>query len=206
MLHAHDAGIDARRATHDADALTDVRGPAQATRRVSSTLTSLGWEIQPGHPTPDDIGFRFVKDDLMFDVLAPEGLAPKTDITTVPPLTSVPIAGGSRALGRTSARAVTLGDRLGHVPVPDLLGALVVKSRAAATDRTQADPAHRPERHPEDLAVLNACVTDLRLLGHDATAKDRRALARAPEPHWRVLSADLRPQAQAAYRFLAKAI
>jgi len=100
-------------------------------------------------------------------------------------------------------RAVALGDRTGRLRVPDLLGALVIKSRAAATDRTAtADPGHRPERHPQDLAVLYACATDLRALAADTTNRDRQDLQDAPEPHWHVLEPRLQPQAQAAHRYL----
>lgn len=203
MLHAHDHGLDARRTTRDADALVDVRGIAQATRRLVVTLEHLGWQLHPDHPKADDIGFRFAKDGLLFDVLAPDGLGQRTDLTTLPPLKTVPMTGGSRALHRTTIRDVALGDRGGRLRVPDLLGALVIKSRAAATDRTAtADPGHRPERHPEDLAVLYACATDLRALAADATNRDRRNLQDAPEPHWHVLEPGLRPQAQAAHRYL----
>lgn len=204
MLHAHDHGLDARRTTRDADALVDVRGITQATRRLVATLERLGWQLHPEHPKADDIGFRFVKDGLIFDVLAPDGLGARTGITTMPPLKTVPLTGGSRALNRTQVRDVALGDRVGQLPVPDLLGALVIKSRAAATDRNAtADPGHRPERHPEDLAVLYACATDLRALVADATNRDRRNLRDAPEPHWHVLEPSLLPQAQAAHRYLA---
>lgn len=204
MLHAHAAGIDARRTTRDVDALADVRGVAQATRRLVATLERLGWEMHPDHPRSENIGFRFTKDGLLFDVLAPDGLGERTDITTVPPLMTVGMSGGSRALRRTAVRDVVLGERAGRLPVPDLLGALVIKSRAAASDRAHTtDPTHRPERHLEDLAVLYACATDLRTLAREMIGADRRALGDTPEPHWHVLDPDVRPPAQAAFRYLA---
>ncbi|MEX0836181.1 MAG: hypothetical protein WD010_08830 [Nitriliruptor sp.] len=205
MLHAHAAGLDARRTTRDADALADTRGVTLATRRLVATLERLGWEMHPDHPRADDVGFRFVKDELLLDVLAPDGLGARTDITTVPPLTTVSIPGGSQALRRTAVRHVVVGDRQGRLPVPDLLGALIIKARAAAKDRgPTSDPEHRPERHPEDLAVLFACATDLRAVADGITSKERKALRDAPEPHWHVLDPDLRPQAQATRRFLAQ--
>lgn len=162
--------------------------------------------MHPDHPKADDTGFRFVKDGLLFDVLAPDGLGERTDITTVPPLKTVPMTGGSRALSRTTVRDVMLGERDGRLPVPDLLGALVIKSRAAAADRVPTSgPSHRPERHPEDLAVLYACAADLPALAADITRSDRKALRDAPQPHWHALDPNLRPQAQAAHRYLAGA-
>jgi hypothetical protein len=91
-------------------------------------LSHLGWH-HPEHPKGDDIGSRFVKDGLIFDVLAPDGLGERTGFTTMPPLKAVPMTGGSRALNRIQVRAAALGDRVGQLPpVPDLLGALVIKS------------------------------------------------------------------------------
>ena len=68
-----------------ADALSDVRGLAQPPRLVA-TLERLGWEMHPDHPKADNIGFRFIKDRLLVDVPAPDGLGEGTDVTTVPPL------------------------------------------------------------------------------------------------------------------------
>ena len=154
--------------------------------------------MHPDHPKADDAGFRFVKDGLLFDVLAPDGLGERTDTTTVP------ITGGSHALSRTDIRHVVLGEREGRLPVPDLLGALVIKSRAATADRVPpSDPSHRPDRHPEDLAVLYACAADLRAHADDTTKSDHKALRNAPKPHWHVLDPNVRPQAQAAHRYLA---
>lgn len=205
MLHAHTAGIDARRTTRDADALADTRGVAQATRRLAATLHQLGWQMHPDHPRTNEVGFRFTRDGLLFDVLAPDGLGEHTDITTIPPLTTLSIPGGSRALRRTVVHEVAIGERTGGLPAPDLLGALIIKARAAATDHgPTSDPTHRPERHPEDLAVLYACATDLRVLADGLTTKDRKALRDAPEPHWHVLDPDLRPQAQATLRYLVQ--
>ncbi len=55
------------------------------------------------------------------------------------------------------------------------------------------------------MAVLDACAFDLRALAADTTNSGRKELSNVPEPHWHVLDPNLRPQAQAAHRYLAGA-
>jgi len=58
MLHAHDHGLDTHRTTRDADALVDVRGIAQATRRLVATLEHLGCVPLPSAIEPDACAYR----------------------------------------------------------------------------------------------------------------------------------------------------
>lgn len=66
----------------------------------------------------------------------------------------VAVAGGRRALDRAARLAVVLDNRHADVLVPDLRGALVLKARAAITDRRDSD------RHLSDLAFLSSLVAD----------------------------------------------
>lgn len=201
MLHALEVGLATGRVTNDVDAVAESRGVAQATHLLSSTLVSLGWSLDARDFTGEETGFTFRRDGLRFDVLAAEGLGPRADITTLPPAQSVPVAGGTRALQRSQRVAVRLGDRGGVVPRPDVLGALVIKSAAAALDRGRSsDPTRRPERHAEDLAVLYTAVADPVALRAELTGGDLRRLRAAPEPTWEVVrSAASRAAGIAAY-------
>ena len=84
------------------------------------------------------MGYTFRRGPLAFDLTVPEGLGPRTDVTTLPPLTAPSLPGARQALDRTQSVAVTLGQRHGELPRPSLLAALVLKSCAAASDRSAA--------------------------------------------------------------------
>lgn len=204
FLHAYESGLSPARVTRDLDAVVAARSVTQATRRLSTTLVELGWRLDPKRIKGQDTGFRFDKATLFFDVLAPEGLGERADLTTVPPAKSIAIKGGTRALQRTQWLAVRLGDRGGLVPRPDSLGALVIKSRAAVLDKgSPADPTRRPERHVEDLALLYAGITDPEVVRSDASKADLKRLRSAPEPTWETLGdARLAATGQAARRII----
>ena len=196
MLHEHEAGTPTRPATADVDAVVDARGATGATRTMATLLQTQGWELDTKHLDVDGHGYRFVCDGLEFDVIAPEGMGARADLTTVPPLRAPQLAGARQALDRTERVAVNLDGRTSVLPRPDLLGALVVKACAAASDHVRG-----PHRHLEDLARLYRLVTDPAAL--TPTAKDRKRLRDTAEPAWEVLDdpAD-RAAGQAARRLL----
>ena len=205
MLHAYETGIATARATRDIDAMVRVRGVAHATRKFTETLEHLGWELHPGHPTSDGIAFRYVKGEILFDALAPDGLGQRADLTTFGSARTVEIPGGSRALAHSRNVRVMLGGWTSEVPCPDLIGALTIKSRAAATDQgSTSDPHHRAARYVEDLAILYACADNLSVLADTMSRSERRALRDAPAPHWDALDPQYIAQAQAAHRYLTR--
>ncbi len=180
MLHEHEAGAPTRPATADADAVVDARGATDATRTMATLLQDQGWELDTAHVDAGGHGYKFVRDGLEFDVIAPESMGERADLTTVPPLRAPQLAGTRQALDRTQRVAVDLGGRVAALPRPDLLGALVVKACAAASDHIRG-----PQRHLEDLARLYRLVADPMALA--PTNKDRKRLRDAPEPTWEVL-------------------
>jgi hypothetical protein len=196
MLHEHEAGTPTRPATADADAVVDARGATGATRAMATLLQAQGWELDTNHFDVDGHGYKFVRDGLEFDLIAPEGMGGRADLTTVPPLRAPQLAGTRQALDRTQRVAVNLGGRISALPRPNLLGALVVKSCAAAGDHVRG-----PQRHLEDLARLYRLVTDP--AAWTTTAKDRKRLRDAAEPTWDVLNdPSERAAARAARRLL----
>ncbi|WP_157041675.1 hypothetical protein [Nitriliruptor alkaliphilus] len=163
---------------------------------MATLLQAQGWELDTTHVDVDGHGYKFVRDGLEFDVIAPEGMGGCADLTTVPPLRAPQLTGTRQALDRTQRVAVDLGGCVAALPRPDLLGALVVKSCAAAGDHVRG-----PQRHLEDLARLYRLVGDPAALS--PTAKDRQRLFETAEPTWEVLDdpAD-RAAGQAARRLL----
>jgi len=87
----------------------------------------------------------------MFDVLAPEGLDERTDITTVRPARTVKVPGSRQALDRSQLVAVRVRESERVVRRPSLLGALVVKAAATAIAVRS-----NPERDWEDAAPSQA--------------------------------------------------
>ncbi|MEX0952789.1 MAG: hypothetical protein WDZ26_03065 [Nitriliruptoraceae bacterium] len=180
MLHEHEAGVPTRPATLDADAVVDARGATDATRTMSTLLQDQGWELDTAHVDVGGHGYKFIRDGLEFDVISPEGMGERADLTTVPPLRAPQLPGTRQALDRTQRVTVHLDNRVAAIPRPDLLGALVVKACAAAGDHVRG-----PQRHLEDLARLYQIVGDPAAL--TPTNKDRQRLRAAPEPTWEVL-------------------
>lgn len=138
------------------------------------TITSREVVDAGGH------GYKFVRDGLEFDVIAPEGMGERADLTTVPPLRAPQLAGTRQALDRTQRVAVHLDGRVAALPRPNLLGALVIKACATAGDHIRG-----PQRHLEDLARLYRLGADPMAL--TPTSRDRKRLRDAPEPTWEVL-------------------
>jgi hypothetical protein len=150
------------RATRDVDALLDVRALTGATKEAARRLESAGFAAQL---TNDGLSYRFARGSDFVDVLAPENLGHRADLTTSPPGTTLETVGGTQALRRR--RDVTI-DVLGDVfslPVPTLAGALVIKARAASSSSLA--------KHRRDLARLLALVSDIEQVRSELTAKER---------------------------------
>ena len=79
------------------------------------------------------------------------------------------VPGGSQALGRTELVDVSHDGRVGVVPRPSLLAAIIAK---AAAVQLPGDSA----RHVRDLALLLCLVQDPFTMSEELTAKDRKRL------------------------------
>ncbi|MEO5941778.1 MAG: hypothetical protein ABIZ72_12080 [Candidatus Limnocylindrales bacterium] len=104
----------------------DVRLLAGATRTAAERLVAAGYE-----PASAERPHRFIRDTAQVDLLAPDHLGDRADLTTIPPAMTTEIPGGSRALSTRRPVAVTVvgvGD--GWLPIPSLAGAIVIKVRA----------------------------------------------------------------------------
>lgn len=161
----HGGGVG--RATVDIDALVDVRASLRATRHAARRLASAGYEAQP---TADGLAYRFVRGGDIVDVLAPERVGRRADLTTEPPWVTLETIGGTQALARRRVIAIAFEDATVDIPVPTLLGALVIKARAVFGSRDYRD------KHERDAARLLVLVRDPRSLAASMTPADRRHL------------------------------
>lgn len=181
-FHEHEAGQDSGRLTADADAVVEARGATSGPRGLAQTLLEQGWQLHDADVDINRVGYTFRRGRLAFDLTVPEGLGPRTDVTTVPPLTAPALPGARQALDRTQQVAVTLGQRHASLPRPSLLAAIVLKSCAAARDRSAASG-----RHLDDLARLYRLVADPSQLARALTKKDRQRLRAAGTPTWEII-------------------
>ena len=130
--------------------------------------------------------------DLVTDlVLAPDHSPPNWKPTTVPPLQTIQIAGGNQALQRLQVITVTKGGRTSDVPVPSVLGSLILKAAAYQVDSRER------ERHAADAAFLVSLISDPPDLASQLKGSDRKRLrvlnkAIGPRSHpiWASLGAD----------------
>jgi hypothetical protein len=167
MLHAWEHGVSPTRTSRDLDVLVNIKAIAGGTQQFARRLLDAGFEL--AMVTPDRRGHRFVRGDVMIDVLAADNLGDRADLTTVPPARTIAVPGGSQALRRTEVVDVSLPGQDGRLPRPNVLGAILLKARA-----TDVDPD--PERHLADLAFLLSLVDDPFELVGDLTPKEQRYL------------------------------
>lgn len=139
-------GVPSHFATSDVDAVLDVRAAAKATERAATILVDAGFEPEPY----EDLVYRFVRGADTVDVLAPDHLGRRTDITTVPPASTLEALGSRQALNRCRVVRVDAGDGPFDLPVPNLIAAIVMKVRVA----TSAAGLSSQQKHERDLARL----------------------------------------------------
>ncbi|MGD9572310.1 MAG: nucleotidyl transferase AbiEii/AbiGii toxin family protein [Thermoleophilia bacterium] len=194
LLHGLEQGVAPPRVSTDLDLVVDARVRPPAIPAMAAVLGAHGFLLDA--IAPDGVGHRFTRGRVSVDVLAPEGTGERAALGVGAGAVTVPIGGGTFALGRTEWVPVRVADREGSVPRPDLAGAVLLKAHAALADRRRG-----PERHLSDLAFLLGLARDpyaLReALGPRNRARIRRvtALADGADPAWAGTSSD----AKAAY-------
>ena len=199
FLHAMEHGVEPPRVSTDLDVLVNARVVTGGIREFVAAIEAVGFGLVG--TSPEGIAHRYRRAGVSVDVLAPEGLGPRTDLTTTPPGRTLQVPGGTQALDRTELVPVTFGGEEGFVPRPSLLGAIVGKAVAVDVDDV-------PEAQRTDLALLLSLVDDPLELARELTKKDRQRLrsrsemAEADQPFWTSLPEGLADRGRAAYRLL----
>lgn len=150
------------RVTRDVDALMDVRALTGATNEAARRLESAGFSAEL---TNDGLSYRFARGADIVDVLAPENLGHRADLTTSPPGMTLEAVGGTQALQRRREVRIRVLDDVFSLPVPTLAGALVIKARAASSSSNA--------KHLRDLARLLVLVSNIDEMRSELTAKER---------------------------------
>jgi hypothetical protein len=109
----------------------------------------------------DGIGHRYLSTtypgpgQVKFDVLAPDNVGQRADLTTSPPARTVSAPGTRYALDTAEAIEIVLRGRSGHVLRPSLTAALLAKAAA-----TTIPVRENPDRDWRDAAFLLTLVAD----------------------------------------------
>ena len=120
------------------------------------------------------VGLEFRRDDVAIDILAPDHLGERADLRTLPPARTVAVPGGTQALRRGEVIDVRLGERTSAIPIPNLLGALILKTKAIAVDDV-------PDAQRTDVATLLSLDADWEGFRSEVTGNERELLRRYPE-------------------------
>jgi hypothetical protein len=105
QIHAWQRGMSDVRATMDVDVLGQAR-PQGALPEIDAALRRAGFEAVA--PDLDGYAHRYVRDGLIVDVLAPDGMNPPPTLDGS--LKAVGVPGGSQALARAETVTVRIGD------------------------------------------------------------------------------------------------
>jgi hypothetical protein len=168
-LHGWAQGREQIRPSRDADILVNARAVADGTARMSVALLELGYELED--VSPEGIGHRFVREGVSIDVLGPDGVGERADLQTVQGARTVRVPGGTQALRRKEDVEIRTRTQAGIVPVPNLLGAILVKVRAIEID-------DQPEAQRRDVAFLLSLVEDPDAFASEVSQAERKWLRR----------------------------
>jgi hypothetical protein len=209
LLHALEHQQVPPQISQDGDVIANVRAARDAVGQVVAALESVGFTVDG--MSPDGLAHRYIRPakaqlanarPVKVDVLAPEGLGARANLTTTKPGRTLEVPGGTQALDRTELVVVEHEGRSAAVPRPSLLAALVIKGAASGLPGDQS-------RHLRDLALLCALVEDPFTMREGLTKKDRSrlrmagALGSSAHPAWYLVPANVREQGQVAFTVLA---
>jgi hypothetical protein len=163
QLHALEHGHVDLRVTDDVDLLGQAR-PQGALSRIDEVLHDQDFEMEMSDP--DGYAWRYTRDGLIVDVLAPDGFRNPPKLGGVKAL-GVP--GGQQALSRAEKVRVTVDGETFELRRPTLLGAILIKARSLVRHRD-------PEAQREDLLRLLSLVDDPRTTAADLRGNERKWL------------------------------
>jgi hypothetical protein len=160
FLLAVEHGASLPRATDDVDVVVNVRTMVRGTEWLSDWLLARGFE-QDG-VSADGIGHRFSRlaepgpGRVVFDVLAPEGLADRTQVFTKRPARTVQVPGTVQAFERSNVVdvAVTGMLRRGRHPARDWQDAALLLSLMPDPMATAAECGRKDRQRLGRLAPL----------------------------------------------------
>lgn len=153
QLHCWERNAIPTRVTNDVDTVLDVRAEPKILMKFTSVLKELGFSAST--PTFEGHQHRWVREEAIIDVLIARGLGERaTSRKGVSGGTTLETVGGQGALDRAEKIQVAIGQNVGIINRPSLIGALVIKSAAFSNPLDRAR-----DRHLEDIALLSTLLT-----------------------------------------------
>lgn len=170
-LHAAERGYRFVRPTDDADAVLDVKLRPTILHDVTAALVAMGFSS--AGVSPSGIEHRWKRGAAQIDVLIPQGLGERLSAKAVgvsgSPTVETPA--GQIVVDLAEVVDVRVGNRVGSVRRPTLLGALIAK---AAADTTVSSSSAAAGRHLEDFVAMSAMLKVADLAGIASTRNQRR--------------------------------
>lgn len=206
-LLAAEHDVEPPRATDDVDIVIDIRADPTRMRRICSWLENQGLPL--AGISDQGIGHRYQRaceegpGTVIFDVLAPDGIGQRADLTTTPPARTLSAPGTTAVLNSAELVEVLLRNRVGHVRRPSLLASVIAKASA-----TTIAVRVNQERDWTDAAFPLSLIPDPITAARGLASHDRRRIRRlAPlldETHlaWRPLSRERRQLGRTALEFM----
>ena len=149
-------GVTTSWTTGDLDTVLDGRAVSAAARKASTRLQDA--DFIPEHHD-ENLTYRFTRGSDIVDVLAPDHLGGRADIAAVPPGETLEALGGRQALNCRRIVTIDAGDGPFALPLPSLLGAIIMKVRISLNWPRQSarnghpgsgfwPPPRRPRQRP----------------------------------------------------------
>ena len=199
LVHATEASVAPFRVSSDLDVLVNARVVTGGVRGFVQAIQDRGFVLAGA--SPQGLAHRYHRGRVSLDVLAPEGLGPRTDVTTTPPGHTLEVPGGTQALHRTQLLPIVAGSSQGLIPRPSLLGAVIIKAAAVGVDDL-------PDAQRSDLALLLSLIQHPPTLRDQLTRKDQQRLRARTEMlnpehrSWSALPTPLADRGRAALHLL----
>jgi hypothetical protein len=199
-LHGLHHGQSPPRRSADLDTLCGAKAVGSRPRDLVAWLREHGFDSDG--VSADGIGHRYRRGDVFIDVLAPDHLGSRADLTVEDGIRTIAVPGGRRVLNHLIALEVRCALAQAHIPVPSLAGALIAKSLAVDVDDA-------PANQRIDLAFLHSLVNDVTAVRAELGPEGSKLLARRTEladrhhPAWRATGARAQ-DAYDAFRFLTR--
>lgn len=172
-LWCADRGANVTRPTDDIDAVLDVRAKPRILLQVTQALTDRGFTAETSQ---NGVQHRWRRGEAVVDVLIPRHLGPRASrYTGAAGGRTIETPGAQKVLNRTGTALVRVGDRVGTILRPTLVGAIIGKS-AAYTVELDRDR----DRHLGDLVTLASLLrpSDTRA-GAGLDNRERRLVSNA---------------------------